>query len=214
MKLKQSILSLFSALIISVCSISAEAGIFDNIPDKAVSVHYKLTVAANTSTHTVLVDLSNTTNWPHKETGYIAIDALKVTVDKVAASSPTVKIGVVTFVDASTGSVAYAWSLDASKNVSNTSVEAFNNWSPSFLRLKVNPTAPTGVLFTDGSTPYLLSSEHVRANTAFQTDVILPNPYGTDAAPGLGDIILSVNNVDATNSVIVIVDLLYHSEAR
>src|SRR6185436_1218852 len=88
----------------------ANAWIFQEVPDKAVVVHSSVTVAAAvTSTNSILVDLSDTVNYPHKETGELNLDSIRVDIDKIAASTCTVKIGVVNYVDTSTGSVTWVW---------------------------------------------------------------------------------------------------------
>lgn len=188
----------------------AHAWIFQEVPDKAVTVHYRLSVAAGVSTDTVVISLSSTTVWPHKETGEINLDAIRLDVDKVAASSGTVKLGVVNYVDTATGTVTWIWSREFAKNVSNTDVSRFNSYLPCFLKLRVNPNG-YGV---DGSLPYIFSSTKAAGSTTFQSDVVIPSPANVSIAPAVGDLILEVVNSDGTNAIVVTVDLTYHSNAR
>lgn len=196
--------------LVSLFGVNARAWIFQEVPDKAVEVHYKLAVAAAVTTNTVIVDLSDTVNFPHKETGELNIDSLRIDVDKAALSSGTVKVGIVNYVDSSTGSVTWIWSREFAKNVSNTDVSYYSNFLPAFLKCRVN-TAGYGV---DGNTPYILSSDKTSGATTFQTDVNLPNTAGTSVGAGTGDLILQVVNLDPAVAITVTADLIYHSNQR
>lgn len=205
-KIKQ--IALLAGLILGV-SVSARAWIFEQVPDKNVTVRYRLSVAAALSTATIAIDLSDTTNWPHKETGEINISAIRVDIDKVAASSATVKLGVVNFVNSSTGSVTWFYGREFSKNVSNTDVSHVVNYAPNFMKLRVNP----GSNDDNGTTPYLFSNDTTNGSAIYQNDVFLPSPLGNDK-PGVGDIILAVNNTDYARVIIVSIEIQYHANKR
>lgn len=186
----------------------SHAWIFQEVPDKAVEVHYRLDVAANITTNTIVIDLSDTTNWPHKETGELNLDSVRLNIDKVAASTVTVKLGVVTYVDSSTGCVTWFTLLSSSQNVSNTNVYSFTNYMPTFIKCRVNPGTSAGA---NGTTPYIFSNDTTLGSTIFQNDVVLPTPAG-NAAPGTGDIVMQVSQ--AGTATVVILDLVYHSNQR
>lgn len=185
--------------------------------DVTVRVHYNLAVAAaTTSTAAVIIDLSDTTNWPHKmysgSVGFLSISTIRAEVDKVAASTFTLKIGVVTAVDTSTGSVKWFATCSNALNVSNT-----NNVPMIFTNNQLNDLkviAPTPNSGLDGTTPFLLSSDVTSGSTIYQTDVPLPSPVaGGSTAPGIGDIVMSYTK-DATNANNVTIDLWYHAEPQ
>lgn len=198
---------LFITLGLIFLSSVAHADLFGSVKDKSVSVVYKLAVAANASTHTILIDVSNTSSWPHKDTRQINISDIRIGVDKTAASTCTVNIGVVNFVNASTGSVTWFYSQNSERNVSNTNVNPFTNYHETFVRAKVNPSTTPD---QNGSTPYILSNQTLSGSTVYQLDVNLPNPASTAAAPGVGDIVMNVAN--GTVALEVYVEVIYHSQ--
>jgi len=184
----------------------SHAWLWEQAPDKTVQVTYNLSVAAATnSTSTLVIDLSDTTNWPHKDTGEINISSIRVDIDKVAASTVTVKLGVVNFVDTSTGSVTWFYSRGFAKNVSNTDVLDFQSYGRLFRRLRANSEGRV----TNGSTPYLLSNDTTDGSTTYQIDVALPSPNG-NTKPGRGDIVMQVTK-DGSNIAVLNIEILYHS---
>jgi len=210
MIVKQTVRGLIAAFIVGICSVSARAWIFEQVPDKAVTVHYRLPVGPSVSTNTILIDLNDTTNFPHKETGELNLDYIRLGIDKLAASTGTVKLGIVNMVNVTTGSVTWMWSVEFSTNASNTNIQENTNLLPVFLKCRVNPASTADI---DGSTPYILSNDKTTQSTTYQTDVALPTPVG-NAFPGVGDILLQVVNKDNVSAIIVTVDAIYHSNAR
>lgn len=190
-------------------SVTSRAALFTagSANDRVVTVVSSATVAAlTTSTYTILVDLSDTTNWPHKKTREINIVGLKVFVDKVAASTGSVKIGVMNMVNASTGSVTWFYNQSWIKNVSNTGNHNFMDYSFSPIKTRVEG----GLAGTDGTTPYLLSNDKISQSTVFQTDVNLPTLVG-QSPPGRGDIIVQYQNPDAANTIFVYIEMQYYT---
>lgn len=186
----------------------AHAWFFQEVPDKTVTVRYRQAVAANISTAAVVVHLADTTTWPHSDTGQLNVSSIRIEIDKVAASTGTVKLGVVNFVDSSTGSVTWFYSKESTTNVSNTNVKDYLSYVPNYLRLKVNPAA---VPSTAGTTPYLLSNDTTGGSTTYQTDVKLPSPAG-NTAPGAGDIVMFANS--GSGAITVNLEIQYHAEQR
>jgi len=200
----------FSALFIIGISSISHAWDFGINHDANVYVKYQQSIAsALTSTSAVVIDLSDSTNWPHSETGEIRVSWLKVSLDKAAASTETIKLGVVNFVNASTGTVTWFYSLPSGYNVSNTNVVDTINYAPAWLNLRVNPANQDDA----GTTPYILSNDKTDGSTTYQNDVSLPTTYGTDAAPGYGDVILYVDNSDAKD-INVTVEIIYQTKKR
>ena len=186
----------------------ARAGIFDYGVDKQSYLKYDLSVAV-TSTATVLIDLSDTTNWPHNDTGYVRIGGLRIDIDKAAASTTTVKLGVVNFINPSTGSITWFYEKSNLLNVSNTEIMPMEIFFPLSIGCKVSPNNGA----TDGDTPFIFSNDTTSGDTTYQTDVYLPSPNG-NVYPGLGDIILYVSKPGASTSATVSVEIFYYTEKR
>lgn len=169
-------------------------------------VRYKLSVAANTSTAAVVIDLSDTTNWPHRRRGSLIVQDIQVKVDKVTASSCTVKLGVVSFVNDSSGTVKWFYGVEQAKNVGDA-----YNWvatnGMTYYNLLVQP-----VVDQSGATPLILTNDVTTQSTVYQRDVPLPSPSSVMAAPGVGDCVISVANSDATNSVDVYLEVHYFAQ--
>jgi len=196
---------LFIALLIGTAGIS-QAWNFEKNPDRNVFVKYNQTLATTVvSTSAIIIDLSDTTNWPHSDEGEIQVNWLRVSVDKLAASSATVKIGVVNFVNSSTGSVTWFHSVSSLHNLSNTNVGGAIDLQPSWISLKAIP----GVL-TEGITPYVLSNDTTEGSTTYQDDVTLPTTLGTYTAPGVGDIVVALTKPGVASTAIFTIEILYH----
>lgn len=205
-------IALFAFLIMGLAGVS-QAYDFGISQERNVYVKYTQTLTATlTSTAAIIVDLSDTTNWPHKEKGEIRVSWLRVSFDKAAASTETLKLGVVNFVNASTGTVTWFYSLPSSYNASNTNVVDVINYSPSWINLRVIPDNEDDA----GVTPYLLSNDKTNGSTVYQNDVKLPTTSGTAAAPGYGDIILYIDNSDTAgaNDWTITVELIYQALKR
>jgi hypothetical protein len=200
---KNAGIALFTGLILMAGF--SHAALFE---DDVFLVKHRLAVAAaTTSTAVVVIDLSNTTSWPHKETGEIIIDSIRYDVDKVAASTGSVKVGVITYINASTGTVTWFLNREFEKNVSNTQISAIQAYTEFPVRCRVDPLTP----FT-GSTPYILSNETTTGSTTYQSDVNLPSPVG-NTSPGVGDIVFAVTK-DPTNAATVSIEIRYRSKNR
>lgn len=187
--------------------------------EKAVTVHFSTTVNAGASPSFLLISLSTPTLFPHQnittfDNGEIDISHLRVQVDKVAASTGSIKVGVVSFINSSTSTVVYFYTKSYLRNVSNTiEPSSYNNLTPSFIRCRVIPAANPQT--TRGTTPYILSNERREASFIYNsTTTIASAVLDTSIVPQVGDVILEIVNSDATNAVTVTVDFLYHAERR
>lgn len=191
----------------------------DLIPDRNVLLRYQATFNSDiaASTNVLVIDLSGTSSFPHTETKAINISAINITIDKVAAATATVKVGVVTFVDSSTGSVTWFHVYSSSHNVSNTAMGQFVDFQPSYIRTRVNHTSAVGVSRLpggrDGTTPFILSNDKETGSVGFQNDVDLANPTGTTIAPAEGDIVMRLLKSSA-HRIIVGIEILYHAISR
>jgi hypothetical protein len=181
---------------------------YNGMWDDSQLVTYKITVpSATTSTTAVVVDLSDIVNFPHKRSKELILTSIALQIDKVAASTCTVKLGVVNFVNASTGSVTWFTEFPNDRNVSNTLTQNYYTGTY-YYDLLVKPSSTSDV---DGATPYILSNDKTSGSTTYQNDVVLPNAANTSATPAVGDLIMQVTK-DATNALDVYVTVTYFAE--
>jgi hypothetical protein len=127
----------------------------------------------------ILIDLSDTTNYPHTLTSYIHLENIFVIVDATADADYTVQIGWVENVDATNGDFYEIYHFGGTKKLGNSFVFDINH----------APNAPS-----------LISTNSVGTNTsandtAFQTDVSLGStlaPGTTNTPSGDGDMVMRV----------------------
>lgn len=179
--------------------------------DKTMVIFSSTSVGVAVTTYSILVDLSDTVNFPHKESGEIDLSRIDILVDKAAASTGTIKIGVVNAVGASSGSVTWFLRDSFERNVSNTNPNLSFNLDGMDIKTHANGHTPGGNVI--GTTPYILSNDKTTQSSVFQSTVPLPTPFG-NAAPGVGDIVMYASNNDFTSTITVSINLLYHSHQR
>lgn len=201
-------------LFLAVCSLFiggvSQAKDWEAKLDDGRLVRYRLNVAAaTTSTSTVLIDLSDSTNFPHSGTREITIQSLKIDVDKAAASTGTVKVGVVSSINASSGTVTWFAGKEFLLNVSNTEKTIDNTYIPSYLPLRVATLATSD---DSVETPYILSNDTTDASSTYQTDVELPSPSG-GSNPGPGDIVMAITKTGEA-AITVLVEIFYSTARR
>lgn len=154
-----------------------------------------------TSTSAVLVDLSDTVNYPHRQTGAINVSSVRIDMGKVAATTGTLKIGVVTKVDTSSGSITWFFGHSFDRDITGTHITENSNYSDVSVRTRV----------VAGSCTYIVSNDKDTNSTVFQTDVNLPTTFGTDTAPGVGDIVFKYT-ANGTTAADINIELVYFSE--
>lgn len=182
---------------------------YEEAKDKSNLLVYRNAMAAATvSTAAVLIDLSDTTNWPHKEDESIEIQGIRLQVDKTtsATSTFTVRIGVLNYVDTSSGTVTWFWNHEEGLSVtSNTSVANYVEY-PAALNFKV--LRGTGTM--EGTVPNLKSNLTLNTNI-FQTDVMLPSPAtGGNTKPGYGDIVALIDK--GASAITFTFEIFYNSQ--
>jgi hypothetical protein len=151
------------------------------------------TVTFSTSTNSTLIgymiiDLSDTTNWPHTKTGAIVLDSIEIQVDPETNFRGEIKVGYLSNVDATNGDF---------NTVINVSM---NRKSDIFEKSMV--FGANGV--------HCQNSQHfgpvIANSTLFQTDTNLTGPDGAASYPaGNGDFCLIV---DGNGTDTVDVDIL------
>lgn len=208
------------AFLLGIIPFKLHASITDPevLQEKTVVVHFSTTVPAGATSAFDLISLSTTANlFPHKERGEIDVSEIRVVYDKLAASTGTVKIGVVNFVNTSTGSVSFFYVNSSQKEVTSSLTPFFlENFSPAFYRCYVRSGKTATNTDVDGITPFILTNDKDTGSSLYRSTATaslqLPSPIGTTVAPAVGDIVMKITNLDSTNSVVVIADIWYHSE--
>jgi len=162
----------------------------------AVSVHMDVQTTSTLIAY-MLVDISDTTNWKHTNTGEIVVDYIIVQVDPTSNFLGEVKIGFLTDVDATNGNFHQLLDIDMARKAD--------------LFSEVIEFGSHGMCCGADSHfgPIIANS------TLFQTDVNLggPNDPSTLAYPsGNGDLVLIVDG-DGTNFVDVSITIGYETVA-
>ncbi|WP_174804359.1 hypothetical protein [Martelella limonii] len=129
------------------------------------------------TTYAMLVDLSDTTNFPHNDTGRIDLYSTFLLVDKAANSAGSVRLGVITRIDGTDADVSLVQGVSFT-NTSDRSIERDRIFDHP---LKLGQS---GGELTDVATAFKLTGV-----TAINTGLTLPSPRG-NVTPALGDVVI------------------------
>jgi hypothetical protein len=161
--------------------------------------------AVAASTAYVLVDLSDTTNFPHNDTNVIHLLGLRLVAEKASDGVYDIWAGVITEVDATNGSADWfhVFHVEAVGNATDSTDRVYAvldfTWggsNPDGLSLKVN---------SDESTPHFVTYATQDGNTNWQTDTGLASPAGSGGGstgkPGVGDLVFWVEEVSGSGTI-------------
>lgn len=172
-------------------------------------VRFKISLpAATTSTQCVIISLSSSTPgslYPHNFNRELQIRGMRLEIDKLAASTCTVKIGVMTYVDVSSGSVSYFFGNGNDNNVSNSDEDTNFYLDNLSYNLHVDPLIP--ITTNEGLTPYLITNDALIKSNQFNSTTAIPAPNGV-IIPHVGDLIMSITK-DSTNPITIYIEALY-----
>jgi len=159
------------------------------------SIHYvNLAIAADE--YSILVDLSDTTNFPHDQTGRIDISLIKIEIEKSATNViGEVLIGVITRIDGTDADIDYLTGIKFLK-AGDQLIQGNINYAPSQLK------------FAAGR---YLTNQTEAAVAAVNTGASLDSAFGS-ISPGLGDIVIKQAYTSGGNYDFDI-EIMYHSEA-
>jgi hypothetical protein len=144
----------------------------------------------------ILLDISDTTNYPHINTNYVHIENMRVHTDVSASADYSVEIGYLENVDGSNGDF-FSISDVIGSQVAGRSQDIIFPFYPN------NPRC---------SSDFVVSSVKSLNDTAFQTDVNLAStldPTTVDTPSGNGDLVVRFIRLSGTVSVDV--ELSYHT---
>jgi hypothetical protein len=166
------------------------------------------TLVSGTSAQFILVSLPST-SFSHINNGALNLVTLNIVIDKVATSSGTLKIGVLTEVNEATGSVKYFAVVPFSRDITSTFMQYTPDYNHFFARCKVA---------YNGSTPFITSNDTAVNQIAFRRDNLLQSPIGL-ITPHVGDVVMVVTTNAfpanlAANAIDISVTSLYNSEYK
>lgn len=147
----------------------------------------------NTTYRWLLVDLSDITNFPHKQVNAVVLKSLQLNLSVVAAAV-TVRLGVITENDDSDGSVVWIWEATQSEICCMDIIGEHNQMDLSILDSVKDQLA-------------FIKSNKSDADDANWDNVVgnLRSPFATDASPGPGDFVAEVVAAAGANATLQIV---------
>lgn len=150
----------------------------------------------------VLVDLSDTTNFPHEGTGRVDISLINAMIDRASNAVGYMQLCLVTRVSATNGDATVIASIRFENN-SETHIARDVNVAPSQIKCAV----------VDGATPFMITNAKIVNDTGLQSDVALDSPRGSATViPAVGDIVVRFVHTSGgqwTGAV----GILYHAKA-
>jgi len=178
---------------------------------------YAVTLGAEAvaeSTAYVLVDLSDTTNFPHGKTTELHLLGLDVMAEKAGDGVYDIWVGVVTENDGTDGSITWVrcFHLESVCNPTD-STDRFHA-SEDYTR---GGTVPEGINLnvTSGALTKFASNLTQADNANWQNDVGLASPAGagggTTGKPGAGDLVMWVEEVSGSGTLDVCMTVTYEA---
>jgi hypothetical protein len=172
--------------------------------------------AVAASTAYVLVDLSDTTNFPHLGTDHLYLQKLILNTEKAGDGVYDIWIGVITEVDATNGTAEWiqCFHLESVHNATDSTdrfsaeMDFSTLANPDGMDLTVNAA-------TAGSETlrFVLTNSSQAGNTNWQTDTGLASPAGAAAGatgkPGAGDLVMWVEEVSGTGTIDFFITAIY-----
>jgi hypothetical protein len=148
----------------------------------------------------ILIDLSDTTNFPHNGTNRIDLSHVKVVAELAANSVGAVKLGVITAITATNADMSWVYIVPFEKSASRR-ILSLINFSPSQLKLGVD----------GGALQFIITNNFSTSVTAVNSATNLNSPRGTSTVtPAVGDVIIQYKH-DSGSAWDALVSTFYHS---
>lgn len=178
-----------------------EVAVVNAESERDVAIHFNVDAVAATDYY-ILVDLSDTTNFPHNETGKIHMSYIEIEVDKASNTNASVEIGIITRIDGTDADMEYPIELHFLRN-GETRVEKKTKYSPSQLKFSIS-----------GGTMDKTITNSIENNVAaVNTGVTLDSPRGISTiTPAVGDIIVKYD-YSSGGVADFHIHCMYHGEA-
>lgn len=167
--------------------------------------------AVAASTPYVLVDLSDTTSFPHEETGEIHLLGLNLECEKATDGVFDIWVGVLTENDATNGSVTWikTFHLETSGNPTDSSDRYHAD-----IDFTLGGRNPQGanLLVSGGATPHIISNLSQADNVNWQNDENRISPAGSTTKPGVGDLVVWVEEVTNGGTIDFALTAIYETQ--
>lgn len=128
----------------------------------------------------LMIDRSDVVNWPHKQSDWVEVGLITMSVDRPSNAVGAVEIGVITRIDATNADVTLVFAVLFDHSADRFIVRDVS-FFPARIKFKVEE---------NGSTPFMLGGSRLLNETGLQTDVTIASPRGVNVAPGVGDIVV------------------------
>ena len=154
----------------------------------------------NADNYSALIDLSDTTNFPHDRVGRVDITNAYFSIDRDSSATGSARIGVITRIDGTDADVFYVAGVTFEKSDERNIIRD-RKYSPSQLKCSV----------VDGSLNRILTGFSETGITAINTGVALDSPIGSaTVTPAVGDIVVVCKRGAGTFNASV--SVTYHGE--
>lgn len=159
---------------------------------------YGSTGVTSTS-YVILVDLSDTTNFPHLSTGRVDITSVCMMIDKESNTNGHMYVGYVTAISSVSADIQYVSGLLFDKS-SDTSMREVDSMIPSQIKGSI----------TNGLLDHAVTNHYTSGTTMVNTATALNSPLGASTVtPGVGDIIATMVNISGAE-YLGSVRVMYH----
>jgi len=153
------------------------------------------------NTDFVLVDLDDTVNFPHSDSGRIDISAFNMHLAHDGGNPDgEVLVGVITRIDGVDADITWGFVVDFNLP-SNTNIRQDFNFAPSQLKFEVET----------GNVTRIISNYSSVNDAAFNTGTPMPSPRGAaTVTPAVGDVVCRITNGSGTMRFFL--GIMYHGE--
>jgi hypothetical protein len=163
------------------------------VAERPTNVVYHEVPNFSATTRAIIVDLSDTSGYAHGDTGFIAFHDVNGTICIDGATGKwNIRFGVVGEIDASNGTVYWFWGTSLSGAAETCA------------QLTYRPL-PTMNMVLSGQTPTDWATGKIDAGSSnWQSDVAIPTFIGGSTAPGVGDVVTEIEEVDDNSNLDVV----------
>jgi hypothetical protein len=169
--------------------------------------------AVAASTAYVLVDLSDTTNFPHNEDNWINVLGALVNAETKSDGQYDIWLGVVTENDGTDGTAKWFDVLHCENRDNATDDTGHFDFKRDYTFGGANPDGINCKVTAAGATPYIGSNQAQAGNSNWQNDVGLASiagaAGGTTGEPGVGDVVMWVEKAAGSGTLDFSIALAY-----
>lgn len=161
--------------------------------------NYGGSLSSASTTWACLIDLDDSTNYPHNEIGWLDISSVSLTVDRSSNAAGSVTVGIITRIDGTDADVTLFFGKSFT-NATDRNVDLFRYFGHDGYK----------ALVIDGETPQIATTARLTGITALNTGLTIPSAYGT-TTPAVGDLVIRA--VNSAGNFSYAVQFGYHGEA-